>query len=746
MNQINLPYQRKLLKLAVTGLLSGAVLYPVAHAFAAAMPTIPVAKTSSQDAPVDFDAETVEYDDLGQKITAEGSVEIVQDSRIIKADKVVYDLQTEIVTAEGNVAILEKNGDVHFSEMARLDRGMSHGYVKKLESVLADGARFKAEEGHQIDANHIEMDNASYTPCEPCKLHPEKPPVWQIKAKKVFHDNEDHTISYKDATFEVKGVPVMYVPYFSHADGTIKQKSGFLSPTFNLSSELGFSATPRYYWAIDPSQDATIGVRTFATRSPLVEGQYRKRYENAKLEFSGSVADAERTDSSGGTYEHIGDELRGNLFGKGLWDIDDKWRAGFKAAVVSDNQYLRQFDIASDDVLENEIYAERFDDRDYLNIRALAFQDTRISNRATDQPNVFPDAKASFLGKPGETLGGRWSLDMSALGLTRNGNGQDVLRTSAQGGWERKDILDLGFVNTISATVRGDAYSVPTRDSSLLGSGNGDSTSFRFYPVINNVTSYPLVNNYSDFQAIIEPTVALTVAPKIKNNTDIPNEDSQDVQLDSNNLFEADRFPGLDRVEDRSRATYGVRTGLHKDDGSKAEVFVGQSYRFSDKSNPFPAGSGLEHQSSNYVGQLNASYEGDYNLNYTFELSSDDLSSEKHELDADANFGKLLLSTSYFFAQSLDGTDLSNSREQLYGSASYYFTDEWMGSASARYDFTQAEKGFRNAGASLTYLGQCFTVTTTAVRNFTFDSTGDSATEFMVRLGLKNLGQFGTSQ
>ena len=750
MKSFSLSYNKKLLSLAVAGILSGAAVISAGLVEAA----IPVAgdltaqeiPQSEKEPPVDFEASSVEYDDANQIITASGAVEIVQEGRIVKADRVVYDLKKEVVSAEGNVAVMEANGDVHFVEKADLEKSMRNGYVKKLRSVLADGSRFTAEEGHRIDGKRVEMKQATYTPCEPCAAHPEKPPAWQIRAKKVIHDEESHSIIYKNATLEAGGVPVMYVPYFSHADGTIKQKSGLLTPVFNLSSNLGFSATPRYYWAIDKTQDATIGVRTFLEQAPMLLGEYRKRFNNAEIKLEGSTNYSDRIDSSGDKKIHIDDELRGNLFGKGTWDIDDKWRAGFNAALVSDDQYLREYDIPSDDVLENELYAERFDDRNYAVVRTLAFQDLRISNRAADQPNILPEANISFLGKPGDTLGGRWSLNMSVLGLARDGDGQDVLRASTEAGWERKDIFNSGFVNIINANIRGDIYSIPNRDATLLGSGEGDSVSSRFYPVITNETSYPLVNYVDDVQYVVEPTVSLTAATDVENKTDIPNEDSQDVQIDANNIFEPNRFPGLDRVEDKTHATYGVRTGAHLDDGSKAEIFLGQSYRFDKNDNPFPQGSGLDRQESNYVGEINADYQGLYNLNYRFELSSEDLSSERHELDAGAVIDRLYLNTSYFYAKSLEGTDLTTSREQLYGGISYGFTDEWIGTVNGRYDLSEDTKGLRALGGELKYLGQCYTIALNAAKNFTFETTGDNATEIMLRIGLRNVGEFGTSQ
>lgn len=732
------PNKPRLASLLVAGLMSGVAFFAMGHATYAAPAT--------EESPVDFVAKTVEYDDAAQKVTAAGDVEIMQDGRIIKADRVVYDLTTEVVSVEGNVALMEKNGDVHFVDRAEMEQGMRNGYVSKLRSVLADGSRFTASEGERINGERIVMKNASYTPCEPCKKNPEKPPVWQIKADKVTHDNTDHSISYNNATFEAAGVPVFYVPYFSHPDGTIKQKSGFLTPQFAISSDLGFSATPRYYWGIDPSQDAIFSVRTFLEENPLVMGEYRKRFQDAEFEVSGGIVYSDRVGSTNnGQEEYIDEETRGHFFGNGQWDINDKYRAGFEAEVTSDDQYLREYDISSKDVLENELYLERFSNRDYAALRALSFQDVRTSDRATDQPNIIPEFEASFLGAPGEVIGGRWNLNLSALGLTRDGNGQDVVRGSAEIGWERKDILDFGLVNTISASLRGDSYSVPQRDEDLLGAGSeGDSTASRLYPVFHNVTSYPMVNSYSDFQAVIEPEVALTLSTETENDSNIPNEDSQDVQIDANNIFEANRFPGYDRVEDKAHVTYGLRSGLHSFKGSKGEIFLGQSYRLDDTDNPFPEGSGLENQTSNYVGEITLNYLSHLDLNYKFELSSEDFSSDRHELDAYAQWDRLSLGTSYLFIKSLEGTDFNEDREQIYGNLGYKLSDAWQVATSARYDLGEENKGIREANLGVDFLEQCFTISTLLSRKYTYESTGDNETEFMVRLGLKNLGQLGS--
>jgi len=697
-------------------------------------PAVPKPPFTGDPNQVDFLADNVSYDEINQIITATGHVEITQAGKIVKANQVIYNLPKDTVEAVGDVAMMDTNGDVHFAERMELQRTLKDGYIKKLRSVLADGSRIMAAEGTKTGGKTV-MKDASYTPCEECKAHPEKPVQWQIVADEVSHDKDAHEIEYKNAKLEVYGVPVLYTPYFSHTDGTIKQKNGFLMPKMSLNSQLGFGLTSKYYWGISPSEDATIGVRAFSKINPLLLGEYRKRYDNAEISFDSS-----------GTYSEDEDRIRGHMFGKGLWDVNDKWRAGFQTQLTSDDKYLREYSITTDNVLENQVYTERFDDRDYFVARALGFQDVRVSDRSVDQPNILPELQASFMGNPNGALGGRWNVDLSSLNLLRKGNGQDVFRTSADASWERKDVLPIGLVNTFTISSRMDAYKISDRDEVSIVGGQGGADAYRFYPYIHDVVSYPVSKNVGSAMVVIEPTVALTTSTRTKNTTDIPNEDSQDVQIDAVNIFQANRFPGLDRVEDGTHVTYGARTGLYADDGSKGEVFFGQSYRLDDYKNPFPSGSGLSDKESDLVGQIMAQYKDLYSLDYRFQFASQNLQSERHEVYGFANFGDLSLSTTYLYARSLERTDLQESRQQLYGSAAYRLDDEWNLLSTARYDLSEQEKGLRYSSFGINYIGQCFTVLTSLKRSYADKNTGDAATEFSVQLGLKNLGSIGTNE
>lgn len=709
---------------------------------------IPVWAQSGQEepAPVAFAADRMQHDDKTGIVTASGNVEIEQEDRILRADKVVYDIRTDTVKAVGNVSLMEPNGDVHFADEVEFTDKMRDGYVQHLRSTLKDGSRFWAASGKREQGTTTTMAEAGYTPCESCPGKPDAAPPWQLRAREVRHEKDEHRVTYRDATMELWGMPVLYTPYFAHPDGTVKQKSGFMTPDGGYKSDLGLMLTNSYYYALSPYYDATMGVTVMSNQAPLLFGEYRRRFTDAELTLDGSITHSSYTDDEAGQAVKQDEELRGHIFANGLWDINEKWRAGTKIEFASDDQYMRQYDFSNKDVLENEIYTERFSGRNYSVGRLLSFQDIRVREEQTDQPDVLPEVLVSMLGQPGKTLGGRWSLDLSALGLRREAGGQDMNRVVAQTGWERRLVSDTGLLTTVDLKLRGDGYSVGDRDVAPAGSGrSGDSSAARGFAQAHVVTSYPLIKPMRDADMVIEPIAAITVAPDIEaESDDFPNEDSQDVQVDALNIFDADRFPGYDRIEDESHVTYGVRTGLYGHEGSKGEVFLGQSYRFEDDPDLFPAGSGLSGDYSDVVGQVTASYRQRYNLDYRFQLDSDSYGSHRHEVTAGADFGKVQMAARYLYANALGGTTLTESREQVQASVAYSLTDNWRVRTAALHDLGE-DPGLRRADLGVDYIGQCFNFSATARRNLTHDSSGDSGTEVMFRVGLKNIGEFQTS-
>lgn len=688
-------------------------------------------------APVKFNAQQLSHDDAAQTVTAVGDVEFNQGQKILRADRVVYHLDTDTVEAEGNVSLLDDDGSVHFFDKASLKRDMKEGYVKNLLSLLNDGARFTAAEGTREKGTTLSLKNAAYTPCKVCEADPH--PTWQIKADKIVHDEVKKEVKYKKARIEFLGVPLFFTPIFSHADPSVKRKSGFLRPNFGWSDNLGGFVKGGYYWSIAPDRDATVFVQPTTREGILTRGEWRQRFDKGEIMLDGSFVQSDRKEEDGRVETN---RWRGHMFANGLFDLDEKWRAGFNVKRVSDKGYLALYDIYKENILENDIYAERFSGRDYSRIAAINAQDLRLGLRPV-QPEILPMAEHHMLGAPRALFGGRWALDLTALDLQRIGPGQDMQRATTRLGWRRRDVSEkTGLVATYDAAADGSLYAIQHNTLNTL-----DNTSTSRGKIYTAVTgSYPLVKRAGSVQTMIEPVAGVSLASRVSNNpADIPNEDSQDVQINANSLFSENRFPGTDRQEGGARINYGVKTGIYADDGAYGRAFVGQSYRVDDNNGLFPQGSGLEDHFSDLVGQLSVGIGNRVNMDYSIQLDHATLAARRHEIQMAGGGDRLRLDTRFIYLDAIAGTGFVTPREQWQVGGEYKLTQNWSVNASTLYDFGE-EKGVRRASAGLTYADECFSFGIQGGRNLINDASGQNGTVIVLRLGLKNIGEFQASQ
>ena len=685
--------------------------------------------------PVDFTADSLEHDDAAQIVTAHGNVEIIQNNQILHADQVTYDLNQDVVTAIGNVSFLDQEGQVHFADHLQLSNQMKDGFVDALISYLSEGSRFMADEGERINGTKHIMRNASFTPCKTCIEHPEIEPTWQIKASEVVHDEVAGTVTYDDARLELMGVPVFYTPYFSHPDPSIEQKNGFLRPAAGWNSNLGGYVEGSYYWGIDMTKDATLTVQPTTKQGVLVSPEYRQRFSNGFINFEPSVAfGSDRTEIDGRVEEGL---TRYHLEGNGRFDINEKWRAGFNAMKTSDKEYLRLYDISNENVLQNNLYFERFDNRDYTNINVQHYQDVRL-NIDEDQPDVLPSITHSMIGAPESFLGGRLEGQLGVLGLKRADDGQDVNRLSAELGWRSDHITDFGLSMENYLTSRVDYYFV--RDLEGAATANDQISEARVFPQYHSEVSYPLIKQGDQRHFMIEPRVAFTASAQT-NEDDIPNEDSQDIQLDALNLFSANRYPGEDLQDSGTRVTYGLGGGIYEFDGSQAKFFLGQSYRFDDDTT-YPDGSGLEDDYSDIVGSVHVNFlDPSVFFDYKFQLDNANLEPQRHELQGNASFDDLSLSTRYTYAAGIPNSLYPDTREQLLFGSKYNFNPNWRFDTNVLYDLGE-QPGLRKANAGFIYTNDCFDFTLSGSRSVTNRFTGESDITLVARVGFKYLGEF----
>ncbi|MDE1147681.1 MAG: LPS assembly protein LptD [Azospirillaceae bacterium] len=710
---------------------------PTSQAKPVAAPAPAPAPAGKEQPPVLLEADQVDTDnDLGIT-TATGNVQLSQGGHVVLADTISYSERSNVITASGHVVMVQPDGEVMFGDYAELTEDQKQAFVDQARMLLQDNSRMAGYQAERIDGRYTRITRGTYSPCKLCEDDPTRSPTWQIRAKQVTHDATSHDIYFRDATMEIGGVPMFYMPTFSMPDPTVDRRSGFLTPSIGYNSNLGTFARIRYYYDISPDKDLLIDLTPSTSDGLLAGGKYRERFTNGFLDIQGAATYAPYTAQAGDPYK-----LQGYVQGRAQFDISDAWRWGFDVNRTTDDNFLLRYSYSSEQLLTSRVYAERFDGRDYFNAGIYAFQDLRPSN-TLEEPIALPLLTYSAMGEPGETFGGRWSYDAQMLDLYRE-QGTRSRRASQVGGWQGDYINGLGMVTTVNALLRTDAYSIANFENTTTDQRESYNR-VRIFPQGQIMTRLPFVRQDGTVSEMIEPVVAFTAAPNIHNSNDIPNEDSEDIEFDSTNLFRMSRYPGVDLLDGGQRVTYGVRAGVYGSGGGSSTLFVGQSYRLQHDTD-FAVNSGLYSRQSDIVGRLELTPSQWMDISYGFRLDPDTGAQRMHDFTGSFGPSVFRLSGSYLYISKEElptGTsaDTTTNLQELTGGISSSFAQYYTLALNTRYDLADGG-GPVTTSITGTYQDDCYTFQLILERDYTQRIGIPSGNRIFFRMIFNKLGMF----
>ena len=230
-------------------------------------------------------ATEVDYDYNNQRVSAVGNVQMFFNGTGVEADKVIYDQKTKRLHAEGNIRFTDADGKITYANIMDFSDDYRDGFVDSLRVDTEDATRMAATRADRSSGNYTVFENGVYTACAPCKDDPKKPPLWQVKAARIIHDQTEKMIYFENAQLEFFGVPMAYLPFFSTPDPTVKRKSGFLMPSLSTVSTYGFGVEIPYYFALAPDYDLTVNPRITTRQGVLMQGEFRQRLINGSYQI-----------------------------------------------------------------------------------------------------------------------------------------------------------------------------------------------------------------------------------------------------------------------------------------------------------------------------------------------------------------------------------------------------------------------------------------------------------------------------
>ena len=688
---------------------------------------------SGDEPPVLLKAEELVHDESTDVVTASGNVELSQSERILLADRVSYDRGTDTVTASGNVRLLEPDGEVIFSDYAVLQDELKSGFVRNLRVLMKDGSRLAANRAERVAGQRKTMEMAVYSPCKPCRDEPDRLPIWQIRASRVIHHEARRDLEYRDAVLEMFGIPVLYTPYLVHPDPSVDRRSGFLTPNFGYSDNLGYIAGLPAFYAIAPDRDLELEPILHSSSGLILRSRYRQALAAGNIDFlaTGGLLDRRilNTDQA---------EIEGSAHLTGRFDYDETWRTGFDYKRASRRTYLRRFDLDTDDVLTSQVFVEGFRGRQHARVGLYKFQGLRSIDAKHRQPTVLPSATYSFVGEP-DRFGGRLQFDAAALSLDRS-VGTDSRKLSLVSGWQRPYFGPLGDIYTLSATVQSDLYDVRNRSDATSESRTGESVSTaRIFPQLGLNWRYPFVRTGEASSQVIEPIINVVAGTDDDNEELIPNEDSQTFEFDDTNIFEMNRFEGTDRVTGGGRVDYGIRASLIDTGSLTSEAFIGQSYRIWGRT-ALGANSGLSEDMSDYVGRARIAPTDWLDMLVRVRLDKETFRPSRRELDLNFHQNSYDLGFDYvLLGEKLSGKGFGN-REQIETNFNVRFLENWSVSGRLVHDLSGSSNRTLRSELGLGYGDECFSFGLQFNRENFVDEDIAPEDKIIFKIKFKNLG------
>ena len=477
-----------------------------------------------------INADQLTYDKTANVVSAIGDVQLYYRGRVLQADKVTYNQQDRHVFAEGHVKLTDEKGNIVYATRLELTDDFKAGFIDRAQALSTDNTRLSAARVERSGGNFSTAENGIYTACEPCKDHPERPPLWDLRAKKVTEDQLNHRMYYEDAWLEILGTPIAWVPYFSAPDASVSKATGVLAPIFFQGSRLGFGMGLPIFINLAPDYDLTL-TPTYLTKQGFYgEADWRQRFSHGEYDIRLTGVDQQQPSLFLPEPYGAGDErFRGSFETNGLFYLNQFWKVGWDATFLSDRFYLQDYKLKSQDAtstyyqdIVTSIYLRGQGERGFFDLSAYRFQGTTASDEQRSLPLALPvlDYNKGFSLPPDATggLGGEATVTLNAQYITRaeaafqavgtqtldkaynlynvcepggvpdynpgacllRGIAGDYTRTTAEVDWQRKFTDPLGeqWTPFVFARADGQIVDLNTSGGFVYSSSQGTSTIF----------------------------------------------------------------------------------------------------------------------------------------------------------------------------------------------------------------------------------------------------------------------------
>ncbi len=525
-------------------------------------------KTKDLDVQADY-SEVVK----GGNYLLKGNVSLNSSAYFLGADEISINRSSKTSSAIGHVkfqdnelmlicdkAVVEKQGEVTHTTLNQVEFHYPNSRINGRAQVVTN------------DGTEQVFSSGSYSLC------PLGNSDWQLKADKITFNSSTNKVVAEDVTIEFLGVPIFYSP---HHEWVLEGRgSGFLAPTFGSYNESetdkgnNYQVRTPYYFNIAPDRDFLLTLNQLSSRGSVFEGKYRQLITNnnylgdGHFEIEGHYLNKDK----------ITNNRRWLLNSKLDLSLNSKTDLSIVTNRVSDSGYFKEIvhSNTSDSELQSHVNLSYQDQKQNLTMSLFSESEQLINNGSAS----YTRAPELSINKGYKGLGGRHvNLSLVSTKFThKNSNtitNKTGVRTYAQAKFSR---------------------SIRTNNYSLTPSLNLSTTDYTMDDVANqkrNIASFRLDSKLflereiplfgTNLNQTLTPRLAYNYTPK-KDQSALPNFDSDDKNDSYEGLFSGQKFTGIDRIASANDLTFGLESDfIDKETGDTyLSLKIAQAYRFDD--------------------------------------------------------------------------------------------------------------------------------------------------------------------
>lgn len=652
-------------------------------------------------------------------LVAEGNVEAFQGNIRLRAKKITFDQSTGTLQIEGPIRI-DQNGDITIlANAAELDQDLRNGLLSGARMVFQQQLQLASLQMTRVGGRYTQLYKTAVTSCHVCEDG--RPPLWQIRAERVTHDQQERQLYFEGAQLRVLDVPVFYFPAIRLPDPSLERASGFLVPSVRSTSNLGTGIKVPYFFTLGPHKDLTLAPYISSSTRTL-DLRYRQAFRRGRIELNGAFT---RDDL-------YPDQDRGYFFGEGAFQLPRGYRFTFDVKAVSDDAYLEDYGLPDLDRLRSRAELTRARRDGLFRTSLTHYKTLRDSERQSDIPSGIAEAFYQKRYFPALT-GGEMRLTLQGHGhhrsssleaTTTDSNGRDLARLTADLSWTRTWTLGYGVLAEAELGAAADAFR--TYDDAFF---TEDVT--RLTPRGAMTFRLPMTRREAGGATqYLEPILQL--GWRDEGGGTVVSEESRFVEFDQGNLLSLSRFPSNDAREDGFTLVYGANWARYAPDGWQAYATIGQVLR-SDGDTRFTKSSGLGGTSSDLLlaGQVKF---GDGLAISSRGLLNGSLNFSKAEVRGEWRTDRSSLSGTYLWLGTDPDEDRTEESSEIWVDGRYDINPTWSASARLRYDISDARA--TRAGLGVAYQNECVTVDLSVNRRYTSTTSVEPTTDFGFTISL----------